>query len=101
MQLGFPIWHLIAYTQKRHLPSSDRAPAMPNLFGVILMKSMSMQHIPLAAAYLCPNCSCIGNCSEQCPACASSALLGLASVLDRNDNDDSRRGYSRVHALAA
>ncbi len=43
----------------------------------------SMQYIPLASAYLCPNCGCVGNCSERCPACASTALLGLASILDR------------------
>jgi hypothetical protein len=47
------------------------------------MKFVTMQHIPLASAYLCPNCNSIGNCAERCPACASPALLGLANVLDR------------------
>lgn len=47
------------------------------------MKFITMQHIPLASAYLCPNCNCIGNCAERCPACASPALLGLANILDR------------------
>ena len=71
------------------------------LFWGLTMKFISMQHIPLAAAYLCPNCSCIGNCSDKCPACASSALLGLASVLDRKRDDESQLNYERVHALAA
>lgn len=47
------------------------------------MTRVSMQHIPLASAYLCPDCNCVGNCSSQCPACASSVLLALAGVLDR------------------
>ena len=41
------------------------------------------QHFPLASAYLCPNCNCIGNCARQCPACASPVLLALAVVLNR------------------
>ncbi len=53
------------------------------------MKLTAMQHIPLACAYLCPDCNCIGNCAEQCPLCASSVLLGLASVLDREPEDES------------
>jgi hypothetical protein len=65
------------------------------------MKFNSMQHIPLASAYLCPNCSCIGNCSARCPACASSALLGLAGVLDRKVDDDTQIGFAQVHAIAA
>ena len=51
------------------------------------MKLNSMHHIPLASAYLCPNCSCVGNCSERCPACASTALLSLASILDREHEE--------------
>jgi hypothetical protein len=47
------------------------------------MKHMSMQLIPLSMAYLCQDCSVVGNCPEQCPACASSVLMGLATVLDR------------------
>jgi hypothetical protein len=42
-----------------------------------------MQHIPLKTAYLCQDCNCIGNCSAQCPACASSVLMSLSAVLDR------------------
>jgi hypothetical protein len=40
-------------------------------------------HIPLAAAHLCLDCSEIGGDSASCPACASTALLSLAVVLDR------------------
>ena len=71
------------------------------------MKFNSMQHIPLASAYLCPNCSCIGNCSARCPACASSALLALAGVLDRKVEDveigfaNAQVSYAQVHAFAA
>jgi hypothetical protein len=43
----------------------------------------SMQHMPLSSAYLCEDCHCVGNCAEQCPACASAALMGLAGVLNR------------------
>lgn len=47
------------------------------------MTSPMMQHIPLKSAYLCQDCECVGNCATQCPACASTALLGLSSVLNR------------------
>jgi hypothetical protein len=53
------------------------------------MKLITMQHIPLASAYLCPDCNCIGNCAEYCPACASPVLLGLANVLDREVGSNS------------
>jgi hypothetical protein len=43
----------------------------------------TLQHIPLASAYLCQDCNSIGNCSRQCPACASEVLLGLSAVLNR------------------
>lgn len=42
-----------------------------------------LQHIPLSSAYLCEDCRGVGNCSEQCPACASRALMCLAGVLER------------------
>ena len=54
------------------------------------MKPVSMQLIPLSTAYLCQDCSCVGNCAEQCPACASGVLMGLASVLDRKQEKRSR-----------
>lgn len=47
------------------------------------MTFVSMQHMPLSSAYLCEDCHCVGNCAEQCPACASEALMGLAGVLNR------------------
>lgn len=47
------------------------------------MTSPKMEHIPLASAYLCQDCECIGNCATSCPACASRALLALAIVLNR------------------
>lgn len=40
-------------------------------------------HIPLASAYLCQDCQEIGNDVLVCPACASTVLLPLAGVLDR------------------
>jgi len=47
------------------------------------MTYLTMQHIPLKSAYLCPECDSIGNNSQSCPACASTALMSLASILDR------------------
>jgi hypothetical protein len=44
-----------------------------------------MQHIPLKSAYLCQDCNSVGNCSMQCPACASCVLMSLATVLDREE----------------
>lgn len=43
----------------------------------------STQHMPLSDAYLCEDCHSVGNCAEQCPACASAALMCLARVLNR------------------
>jgi hypothetical protein len=65
------------------------------------MKLITLQHIPLASAYLCPNCSCIGNSSKQCPACASPFLLSVANVLDRAPEEDPQISYERGPALAA
>jgi hypothetical protein len=61
----------------------------------------TMLHIPLASAYLCPNCSCIGNYSKQCPACASPYLLSLANALDRVPEEDAQINYERMPSLAA
>jgi hypothetical protein len=47
------------------------------------MTFLTMQHIPLESAYLCPDCNSIGNNSRSCPACASTVLMSLAGVLDR------------------
>jgi hypothetical protein len=65
------------------------------------MKLNSMLHIPLASAYLCPNCGCVGNCSKRCPACASQFLLSLANVLDRVPEKYPQLSYERMPALAA
>jgi hypothetical protein len=48
----------------------------------------AMQHIPLISAYLCQDCNSVGNCSKQCPACASEVLLGLAGILNRQVSGD-------------
>lgn len=53
------------------------------------MSPASMQHMPLSSAYLCQDCNSVGNCSKQCPACASSVLMALATVLDR-EGEESR-----------
>jgi len=65
------------------------------------MTIVSMQHIPLTSAYLCQDCSCVGNCSVQCPACASEALMGLAGVLNRKGEERAQISFARGSALAA
>jgi len=65
------------------------------------MTCASMQYIPLSFAYLCQDCSCVGNCSEQCPACASTVLLPLAGVLDRKVEDEQHVVLEYRSALAA
>jgi len=64
------------------------------------MNVTNMQHIPLASSYLCPDCNCIGNCAEQCPACASPVLLALANVLDRKAERDSAVTYNYTYRPA-
>ena len=65
------------------------------------MKFITLQHIPLVSAYLCPNCGSIGNSSKQCPACASPFLLSLANVLDRVPEANPQISYEQMPALAA
>jgi hypothetical protein len=65
------------------------------------MTFVSMQHMPLTSAYLCQDCNCVGNCAQQCPACASEALMGLAGVLDRKTEESVQFSFSRFPALAA
>jgi len=67
-----------------------------------------MQHIPLKNAYLCQDCNSVGNCAEQCPACASTVLMNLSCVLDREGpgrEDSSAEGRALAfpfpHAVAA
>jgi hypothetical protein len=45
------------------------------------MNTMAQDHIPLQRAYLCLDCDVVCASATTCPACASGALLGLASVL--------------------
>jgi hypothetical protein len=56
----------------------------------------SIQYMPLARAYLCEDCHCVGNCAEQCPACASEALMGLAGVLNRGQSHEKIQSTFRV-----
>jgi hypothetical protein len=65
------------------------------------MKFLSMQHMPLTRAYLCEDCNCVGNCAEQCPACASEALIGLAGVLNRSAANETQHGFKRMADLVA
>lgn len=65
------------------------------------MTFVSMQHMPLTSAYLCQDCNCVGNCAQQCPACASEALIGLAGVLNRKTDEVMQFDFSRFPALAA
>ena len=44
---------------------------------------MERVHFPLISAYLCQDCNSVGNCAMKCPACASTVLLSLSAVLDR------------------
>lgn len=46
------------------------------------MSTTELQHMPLSTAWLCQDCNSVGNCAKQCPACASSVLMSLATVLD-------------------
>jgi hypothetical protein len=62
----------------------------------------AMLHIPLTFAYLCQDCNSIGNCSSQCPACASSVLLSLAGVLDRSAGEEQvQQEYSNLIEMVA
>lgn len=61
------------------------------------MTFTSMQHMPLSSAYLCADCHCVGNCAEQCPACASEALISLAGILNREQPSE-KKPVSYAHA---
>lgn len=58
-------------------------------------------YIPLASAYLCTDCNNVSNCSRQCPACASEALMGLSGILNREVEEIRKPSYSYVTALVA
>jgi hypothetical protein len=49
------------------------------------MRPSIKQYFPLTAAYLCQDCESVSDSAIACPACASSVLMSLAGVLDRND----------------
>jgi DNA-directed RNA polymerase subunit RPC12/RpoP len=51
--------------------------------GVNAMTRSAQQHMPLTSAYLCQDCESVGNSSMRCPACSSTILMCLATVLDR------------------
>lgn len=59
------------------------------------MTFAAMQHIPLASAYLCQDCNCVGNCAIQCPACASVVLMSLSGVLNRELARESEPEYQQ------
>jgi hypothetical protein len=62
---------------------------------------LMLQHFPLASAYLCQDCSSIGNNANQCPACASEVLMSLSAVLNRSNDTMIDSEYSSLPTLAA
>jgi hypothetical protein len=48
------------------------------------MPNPKTEYFPLASAYLCEDCQCVGNTAIRCPACASTALMNMALVLNRD-----------------
>lgn len=52
------------------------------------MATATASLIPLSAAYLCVDCSCIGDDSRQCWACTSEVVMSLAGVLNRETDDN-------------
>ena len=64
------------------------------------MTFAKMQLIPLKSAYLCQDCNCVCNSAEQCPACASEVLMGLARVLDRKPELSPQWSYARMQGIA-
>jgi len=61
---------------------------------------LKLQHFPLTSAYLCQDCNAIGNCANQCPACASEVLMSLSAVLNRADEMPARE-FAALPAYAA
>jgi hypothetical protein len=62
------------------------------------MTFVSIQHMPLGRAYLCEDCNCVGNRAEQCPVCASEALMSLAGVLNREQPKEKvRMTYAQIN----
>ena len=67
------------------------------------MTFATMQHIPLASAYLCQDCNCVGNCPNRCPACASVVLMNLSGVLNRQTEAEfeEQLSYTELREMAA
>jgi hypothetical protein len=61
----------------------------------------AMQHIPLTGAYLCQDCNAVGNSAMNCPACASTVLLGLSGVLNREHAAKAAIKWPWMEAVAA
>jgi len=66
-----------------------------------MTRIIAMQHIPLTGAYLCQDCNSVGNSAMNCPACASTVLLGLAGVLNREEAADNQVKWPWIEAAAA
>ena len=48
-----------------------------------------LSYVPLAEAYLCPDCDVVGNCATRCPACGNEqGLASLAMFIDRQELTD-------------
>ena len=50
---------------------------------------------PLRVAVLCPDCNAVSDGVNACPACGSSSLLSLASVLNRTPADEGVEAQER------
>ncbi len=68
-----------------------------------MMTRDALQHFPLTGAYLCQDCNSVGNSAMHCPACASTVVLGLASVLNREEAASARAKtqWPWIDAMAA
>jgi hypothetical protein len=64
------------------------------------MTTLKMEYIPINSAYLCADCNSIGNNSQRCPACASTALMNLAGVLDREVEEERILSFPYPRAVA-
>jgi hypothetical protein len=47
------------------------------------MTYKTIEYFPLESSYLCQDCNSISKNSRACPACASTVLMNLAGVLNR------------------
>jgi hypothetical protein len=60
---------------------------------------LMLQHFPLSSAYLCQDCSSIGNNANQCPACASEVLMSLSAILNRDETMMTDTQFSSLPTL--